>query len=188
MFEAKIVGEAEAGESARVREEVEGLIHSINTSNFDLAERLFLIKTKRYYRAYGFETFTEYVKELDLKTRKAHYLARLVDIMNQVGVPREEYEPVGVAKLREITSLDVTDENGDDVYVDNPETGESRPMTDVIKGLLVKASEMSVTELKNAVRELKGFTGDNELVWFNIQVNRQALEETITPALELARK
>lgn len=188
MYEAKLVGEIEAGESAKIKERLEGLIETWNRSTFDIADLLYLVKSKRYYRAYGYETFTEYIKELDIKTRKAHYLARMVDIMEQLDIPRKDYEPVGVAKLREITSLDVTDENGEDIYFDDPKTGESHLMGDVIRGLLPKALNMSVQEVKDYVKTLKGFSGDNELAWLNIQVNKQALDETIRPALELAKK
>jgi hypothetical protein len=188
MFEAVIVGEAVAGESKKVRDELEKLIHTINTSTFDVADLLHTVKSKGYYKAYGFNTFLEYLAELDIKTRKAQYLVRIVDIMTEVCVPREIYQPVGIAKLREITSLDTHDSNGDEVFWDNPETGESLKMRDIIVGLVEKAPTMTLSELKEYVKLLKGLVGENDLTWLNISVNTQALQQTILPAFHLAKQ
>jgi hypothetical protein len=188
MYEEVIAGEAQAGESAEVRQELENLIHTINTSTFDVAELLHKVKSKHYYQTYGFNTFLEYVAELEIKTRKAQYLVRIVDIMEQVRIDREDYQPIGIAKLREITSLDVTDSDGDPAVYDDPEKGETHLMSDIIKGLISKAPEMSLGEIKKYVKILKGFVGDNDIVWLNICVNSQALSETINPALALAKQ
>ena len=125
--------------------------------------------------------------ELPFKTRKIQYMVRIIDIMDQVSLERPDYEDVGIAKLREITSLDVTDENGDPAVFDD-EDGKTHFIKDIITGLVEKAPGMDLEEIKNYVRIIKGFTGDNDTAWLNICVNRQALEQTIQPALNLSKQ
>jgi hypothetical protein len=177
-----IVGEAVAGESTKLRKTLEKLIQNVNRSTFDIGEILFKIKRNGFYNGWGFNTFQEYVDTLDIKARKAQYLTRIVDVMDTVGVPREQYERLGVAKLREITSLDPAGE-----YT-NPQNGEKTPMKDFIIGFVEKANEMGLDEVKQHVRTLKGFVGENDLVWINFCVTRQVNDQTIEPAKELARR
>jgi hypothetical protein len=187
MFEEVMIGEQVAGEAEKLRKDVEQLIGSLNRSTFDIAEILFKIKTKGYYKGYGFNTFMEFISGLDIKTRKIQYLVRIVDILDQLNIPREEYEPIGIAKLREITSVDLIDSEGDPALFED-EDGGTHIVSDLIRGLLIKAPEMSLEEIKDYVRILKGFSGDNATTWLNICVNKQALEQTIQPALNLSKK
>lgn len=179
--EVVIVGEAVAGESAKVRKQLEKLISAVNKSTFDIAELLSKIKHGGFYKPVA-NTFYEYVSTLDLKPRKAQYLMRIVDVMAQVGIAREKYEPVGTAKLREITSLDP------EGTWKNPDTGEDVPLKDFIVGFIDKAPNLTLDEVKQHVRTLKGFVGDDDLVWVNVCLKRSARENTVSPAFELARK
>ena len=144
---------------------------------------MLLSETKKqgYFKQWGFDTFKEYVQQLDLKERKAHYLTRIVDVMETVGVVREQYEPLGLSKLREITSLDPGA-----IYVD-PESNTQTPMKDFITGLVDKGLGMSLEEIKQHVKTLKGLTGENELMFVNFSVKRSVWETAIKPALELAK-
>lgn len=178
---AAIVGEQVAGESAKVRKSLEKLIQSVNKSTFDIGELLHKIKKNGFYNSWGFNTFQEYVDTLDIKPRKAQYLVRIVDTMEAVGVQRETYEPLGVAKLREISSLDPT------ATYTNPQTNEETPMKDFIVGFVEKGNDMPLEDLKQHVRTLKGFVGENDIVWLNLCLKRSALDETVRPALELAK-
>lgn len=181
MYEPVIVGEVEAGQAAKVRQQLESLITSVNRSTFDIGELLHVVKRNSFYAGWGFNTFQEYVDSLDIKARKAQYLVRIVDVMDKVDVKRDEYEPLGIAKLREITSL----EPGT-VYK-NPETGVETPVTNFIVGFIEKGKELTLEEVKQHVRTIKGLTGENELVWLNFSVKKSAVEETIKPALQLAK-
>jgi hypothetical protein len=181
MTPAVVVGEAIAGESAKVRKSLEKLIQSVNKSTFDIGELLFTIKRHGFHNTWGFTTFQEYVDTLDIKARKAQYLVRIVDVMDQVKVKREDYEPLGVAKLREITSLDPT------ATYTNPQTKEETPMSNFIIGFVEKGGQMPLEEVKQHVRTLKGLTGENELVWLNFCLKKAAVDETVRPALELAK-
>jgi hypothetical protein len=187
MVPYAIVGETVAGEAEETRKKLEKLIYSINRSTFDLAELLYSVKKNGFYKNYGFGSFAEYIEGLELKTSKAHYLVRMVDIMSEVDIPREVYEPVGIGKLREITSLDVTDNEGRAITYEK-EDGSTELMSDIVRGLVAKAPDMTVSELKSYVRTLKGFVGDNDTIWVNICLNKQAFEQTVTPAFQLCKK
>jgi hypothetical protein len=176
-----IYGQQEAGRSSEVRKKLEKLIGGLNKSTMDIAVLLSETKKQGYFKQWGFDTFKDYVQNIDLKLRKAHYLTRIVDIMEIVGIQREVYEPLGIAKLREISSLDPGA-----IYVD-PESNVQTPMKDFITGLIEKGSDMSLEEIKQHVKTLKGLTGENDLMFINFSVKRSVWEETIKPALELAK-
>ena len=176
-----IYGEVQAGRSAEVQKKVEELVGNITKSNFDLAELLYEVRSKKYYYTYSFNTFKEYLDSVGIKPAKGQYLARMVDVMLQVNVERSVYEPVGISKLREITSLEPTG-----FYI-NPETGESEKLSEWIIKLIQLAPHMSIAEVKEIVKKLKGLVGDDELVWINVCVKKIVLEQTIRPALDLAK-
>lgn len=177
-----ITGKQFVGEEYEVRNKLETLIQSLNKNTFDIAECLHVIKSKGYFNKWGYSSFNDYIQELEIKQSKAHYLTRIVDIMEKMQIPRESYEPLGIGKLREITSL-----NPNDTYI-NPKTNQETPMAEFIKGFVEKGKDMELTDLRNNVRILKGFVGENDLVWLNFSVTKQAAEETIKPALELAKQ
>lgn len=178
---AVIVGEAVAGESSKLRTQLESLITTVNKSQFDIGELLSKVKHGGHYQP-EFNTFQEYTRSLDIKPRKAQYLVRITDVMSEVGVTRAQYEPVGTAKLREITSLDPAG-----TWV-NPETHEITALKDFIVGFVDKAKELSLDEVKQHVRTLKGFVGENDLVWENFCITRLVKTNIVDPAKELARK
>jgi len=186
MFEQVIVGETIAGEAEKTRKELEKLIGVYNSSTFDIGELLYRVKKNGFHKNYGFNTFLEFVSELDIKTRKAQYLVKITETMDELNIPRNEFEPVGIAKLREISSLDLYEDGDPAIYQDDE--GETHLISDIIKGLIIKSHEMSLDELKKYVKIIKGFTGDNDLVWVNICLNRQAFEQTVQPALSLCKK
>lgn len=181
MHETVIIGEQVAGESAKIRKELEGLVTSLNRSTLDIAELLHKVKSRKYYVQYGCNTFREYVQTLDLKLRKAHYLARICEVMNECNIPRSEYEQVGIAKLREISSVDL------DGSFTNHNTGEVKPMKEIIPLLVESGKTVSLEAVKEQVRTLKGLTGENELVWLNICVKKEVKDKVVNPALELAK-
>ena len=174
-----IVGEKTAGESVKVRKQLEQLIKKVNSSSFDIATLLHTIKKNHYYD--GFNTFAEFVKTLEIKPRKAHYLTRMAEVMETVGITRDKYEPIGVAKLREITSL-----NPEDTWV-NPETKEETPISEFIKGFVEKGHEMPLEEIKTHVKVLKGLVGAEAMIWLHLYVKQSVLDNVIRPALDKAK-
>jgi hypothetical protein len=171
-----IVGEQEAGHATKVKKQIDNIIDNVNTSTFDLAELLHEVKKQGYYDQWGHESFGDYAKSLDLKVSKSYYLVRIVDTMEIVGLKREEYEPVGIAKLRLIAKL-------------KPE-GEfkGKPMSEVIRELTLKAKELEPEEVKEAVNILNGLTGDDSIVWLNLAVKKSVRDAVIRPAIEVAKK
>ena len=177
-----IFGEVEAGRSAKVRQQIENLLKNMHKSTLDVAELLSEVRKNKYYVQWGFDSFSAYAAELDIKSSKAQYLARIADVMEQVGAVRSEYEDVGLSKLREITSLEPTAE-----YAINDQ-GNTMPGSECITHLLTGANDLSYAEVKDAVKKLKGLTGDDELVWINFCMKKAARDEVVQPALELVRK
>jgi hypothetical protein len=178
-----LVGEQIAGQSAKVRKQLEQIISKVNSSSFDIAELLYTIKKNGYYE--GFTTFSEFTKTLAIKPRKAQYLTRIAEVMEVVGIPRAQYEPLGTAKLREIASLDV---NGSWTNPDAEKGTEPIPIKSFIVGFVDKGSEMSLEEIKNHVKTLKGLVGSEAMGWLHLYVKQSALDNTIKPALQLAKK
>lgn len=183
MHNTVIVGEAVAGESAKLKQKLESLILTANRSNFDIAETLYAIKKKGFYAP--FTTFREYCASLAIKPRKSQYLTRMVEIMEIVGISREKYEPLGMSRLREITSL-----NPVEIW-QNPVSLEKTPMKEFIKGFVEYRTEtgdfIDPKDLARNVRTLKGFVGENDFVVFPMSFQRSTLDNVVLPALELAK-
>ena len=179
MEQTYLVDSQVAGEAATVRKQLEAIISKVNSSSFDIAELLWNVKKNGYYN--GFTTFTEYVGTLAIKPRKAQYLTKIAQTMEEVGVTRAQYEPLGTAKLREITSLDASG------IWKNPETLEEIPIKSFIVGFVEKGEEMGLEEIKNHVKTLKGLSGD-PMCWIHLYMKQSVLDSTVRPALELAKK
>jgi hypothetical protein len=183
-----IIGEAVAGQQAAranaVRKALSVLSEDIRASTFDMSILLYEVSANNYAAGWGFASVSEYAaKELGLKERKSQYLIRLVRVCNAVGVKRSDYEPVGVSKLREITSLDP--------YTSyfNPDIKQNESMSDHIVDLLSRAEDMTYDQVKQAVSVLKGEVGENARVWVpSFWVTKSCMENVILPARELVRK
>lgn len=174
-----IVGTVVAGEAAQARQSLEALINSVNKSNFDLAELLHAVKTKGFYAPYT--TFQDYAATLKIKKRKVQYLTRIAGVFEQVGITRDIYEPLGVARCREISSLDP------EATWTNPTSGAQTPVSEFIKGFVEKGEEISMDDLKGHIRTLKGFVGDNDISWRNIPFLRSVAEGVWDVAVEKAK-
>jgi len=159
----EIVGEAVAGEATQTLKLVKALIKGLSSNTFDLADALHRVKKNKWY-APKFSTFTEYIGTIDLRSSKGHYLVRIAQTMEDVGIPRTEYEPLGIAKLRAICRLDLTDENG------NGKMYEGKPAVEVIKDLISQAPEYSPEAVDETVKKLQGLMGDDARVWQNVSL------------------
>jgi len=176
-----IIGEAVSGEAYKTRKQLEDAISNMHRNTFDIAELLHKVKISKYYMP-EFSTFNEYLKDLDIKERKAQYLDRIVDVMEKVEIPRNDYEPLGINKLREITSLDP------DATWTNPETKEELPMKSFISDFVEKGRGMELDEIKRHVRTLKGFVGEHDIVNRTFGWTKETFDSTIAPAIELAKR
>lgn len=171
-----IVGEVEAGRAATVRRQINKIVAQTNTNTFDLAELLFESKTKIYYTGWGFESFSKYAKSLAIKYTKSYYLVRIVENMTAAGLTREQYEPVGMTKLRMISRLKPEDEF------------KGTPVSLLIHELTLKAVDMTPDEVQLEVDTIMGLTEDESMVWLNIKVKKLAKDNVIQPALARMKK
>jgi hypothetical protein len=175
-----VIGERIPGEAIKVRQELEGLLQNLTKKTFDIGTLLHRIKKEGLYT--GFTTFQDYVATLDIKPRKALYLRKIAEVMELLGIEREEYEPVGISKLREITSL-----NPYETWT-NPETGQEIQLSVPIMEMIEHHKELSLDTIKKTVKVFKGLVGDQEMVSRHFWVPAIVAQEVIDPAVELARK
>lgn len=178
-----IVDSAIAGEAVAVRHQLEELIKNVDKNTFDIAELLYTIKKRGYYAP--FNTFQDFRKSLKLKPRKSQYLTRIASVMDEVGIPRSQYEPLGIARLRDITSLEPSE-----VWT-NPTTGDITPVREFITSFVEyrepSGDFIDPERLKKNVRVLKGLVGENDMDWLHLYMRVSAIEETARPALELMK-
>jgi len=174
-----IVGEKVAGESAKVRKELEKTLKLSSCSMFDIADLCYKIKKNSLYE--GFVTFNKFLESLNFKYSRLRYLTRMAEVMDIVGIPRTKYEPLGLSKLRSITSLDP-----EKTWV-NPDTQEETPISAFIKGFVEKGADMPLTEIDQHVRTLKGLVGAEAMGWMHLYMKQLAIEQVARPALDLAK-
>lgn len=171
----------EAGRAFEVKKELESLMGKVELDTLSIGELLYEVKSNNYFINFGLESFKEYTNTLPFKYSKTRYLVKIIEVMKFLNIPKKDYEKAGIAKLREITSLDPNS------YYINPETSEEKPMSEYIIGLIEVAPEKELNEIKEAVRKLKGIKSEDEFVWLNISVKKDVRDLTIIPALEKAR-
>jgi hypothetical protein len=175
MTPPAIVGEVEAGQGAKTRKQLQNLIKSINSSTFDVMDLLYEIKTKKYYLP-KYESFIEYAKTLNMKVAKAYYLVRIRENMHLASISREKYEPVGIAKLRVIASIDLID-------------SENRVKTDAVAKVNELVDAAGVTDagdLKVSVDTFNGHVGEEAFEWLNIKIKKSA-KAVVRQALDLIK-
>lgn len=178
-----IVDSAIAGEALATKHKLEEVISQANRSKFDIADLLLTIKRKGYYAPYT--TFSEYRTSLKIKPRTSQYLTRMAAVMEEVGIPRSQYEPLGISRLRDITSLEPTE------IWKNPITGISTPVREFIIGFVEYRTDdgdfIDPDDLKRNVRTLKGIVGENDFEFLTLSFQRATLASVVRPALELAK-
>jgi hypothetical protein len=178
-----IYGEAVAGRAATVRKDLQALTAKMQRDTFDLADLLFEVQEKDYHLQWGFENIYEYATtELGVKERRVQYLTRIVKVCREVGMSRKNYEPAGISKLREISTLNPTDFFYDKVKEQN------FPLTELIVDLILDAPDMTLQQVSDQVDLWKGQTGENKQVVRNFGCTQSCWDHTIKPALELAAK
>jgi hypothetical protein len=177
-----IVGEQVAGRAATVRHNLMSLVTSLNVNEFDLAELFHEAQENGYYAQWGYASLANYAKqELGMKERKAQYLARVVMVCKTVGLKRENYEPAGKSKLREITVLDP------EKSFWNKDTKVSEPLSDHIVRLILDHDKLSVEQVHEEVLRLQGRLGPDRPTTRSYTVPYSAYVNVVKPAFELIR-
>lgn len=176
-----IHGESVAGRAAQLRKQLMIMVEDIKERTFDLAEALYLAKSEGLYRQWGYASIGDYGDvELGLKERKTQYLVRIVEVMTACGIPRSQYEPAGVSKLREIARLDPkgTHFNGEQL----------EPLSDHIKSLVEGASINTTAKIAGEVNRLMGMVDGNAMVVRSFSCTQDAWDNVIKPGMEIIRK
>ena len=159
-----LVGEAVAGEAAQALKQVKQLVKNLAANTFDLAEALHKVKVHKFYHP-KYDTFADYAGTLDIKTSKCYYLTKMISVMEQCGIDRATYEPVGLSKLRIITRLKVTDDEGKEMKF------EGVPVKLLIQDLIENAGKWEPDALELRIKEVQGLVGDNASAgWVNFPV------------------
>jgi hypothetical protein len=178
-----IYGEVVAGRASTVRKDLQRLTASMQHSTFDLADLFYEAQREAYFLQWGFDSLSEYaIKELGIKESKARYLSRIVKVCRDIGVARKDYEPAGISKLREITTLDP------DGFFFDTEKNQNFPLDEIIVDLILDAPDLSLQEVKDKVDLLKGQVKENKQVLRTFGITQSCWDNTIEPALEMAAR
>jgi hypothetical protein len=176
MIEEIEVGEQDMSRAAACRRAINKLIKATTANTFDLMDLLYESKAKNYYSGWGFETFSKFAKSLDIKYSKSYYLVAIKENMIAAGLERNQYEPVGLGKLRVIAKLEPESEY------------KGTPVSLLIRELTLKAKEMSLEEIQFEVDTILGLTEDESMVWLNIRLKKLARENVVNPGLAKAKR
>jgi hypothetical protein len=170
-----IIDSAEAGEAAKARKHVQNLVKGMNTSTFDLMDGLWVVKSKKFYLP-KYDSYPEFAETLDISVRKAYYLVRIKEVMVLAGIDRTVYEPVGIAKLRIIASIDVLDSE----KKVNPEAIAK------IQSMMELAAAASPEMIQEEVDIFTGNIGEEAFEWMNIKIKKSA-KAVVKQAFDLVR-
>ena len=91
-----VVGDVEAGRSAKIKREVNRLIKGVSEVTFDLADLLYEIKSKNFFAEWGFTSFSQYLKSLieqGMKYSKSYYLYRIKENCVSAGLKPKSTSP-----------------------------------------------------------------------------------------------
>jgi hypothetical protein len=183
MVIEELHGEPVAGRAAQVRKQLLRMASNMAVSTYDMVELLAEALEHGYPSQWGFSSLPDYgFKELGLKPRKSQYLTRIGKVTKEVGLTRAQWEPAGVSKLREITTLDPQGSYW------NPDTHANESLDEHIVRLILDSDNMTVEQIKEEVLRLQGRTGADRPVHRTTTYPKSVWENIIKPARELARK
>jgi len=152
-----------------VRTKLVKLSASIEDGFFDICELLAEAQQHDYHHVWGFERFQDWIETasgLDMSGRQAFYMIQIANRAKQLGLTRDQLKLIKISKLKQIFSLD-------------PDQFAAE-----IKALIEEAPGLSLDEVTNRVRALKG---QSEQIFMTIKVER-SIKDTIDRALELAKR
>lgn len=169
--------------SAIVRKTLKSLNTNLEYTLFDCAELLYEAQFNKYFSHWGYKNLAEYAaQELQMKPRRAQYLARIVRVAKAVGLTRDSYEKAAVSKLREIATLDP------EASWFNPETKLNEALADCILDLFLQANDLTLDQIRKLVSLYKGQVGPDRRIIRSYSTNESAYEKVIKPAMELTRR
>lgn len=140
-------------------------------SFLDICELLLEAKEQAYHRLWGFGEFGQWVENgsgLKMKSRQAYYLVNIAKAVRQLGISREDVKKGGISNLKEIFTLDAAQYGGE------------------IKKLVGEASEMSLDEVKKAVKGIKQDHGESVSDYMTLRIDEDA-KTHVEAAFKLVR-
>jgi len=147
-------------------DEVREMKNSIFDVYFDMGAVLKQIRDEGLYKELGFENLEEYTqKRHGFRYRKAAYLIAIVENCEKAGISKEDVRGIEWTKMKELPEL--TDENRQE--------------------WLMKAKELSVEELRKAVKESRGETDYEEKIYMGFSLS-PSQKEIVDRALETAAR
>src|SRR5271165_6709882 len=183
MEQQTIVGEQIAGRSEQVRKALSRLSTGVNSSFLDLAELLFEAQENNYASRWGFPSLPVFAEqELNIKKRRAQFLARIIKVTRAVGLVRSQIEGIPTSKLRAITTLDPKGS-----FFDRDKK-ENQPLDEHIVRLITEANDMILREIETEVARLKGMDGPNKRITRSYNTDQSTYDNVIKPAFELIRR
>lgn len=153
-----------------VLSKINSLKSALNENILDLGELLSEVKSKQHYQAWGYDSLDSWIEHsgLDMGTRHAYYIIKIVDTAKELGIPKDELAKVKMSKLKAIFSL----------------KGEDKAK---IKELVGQAETMPLEDVQKAVQKVK----DKDRAWedktwrnFHLFVSQA---EVVDKALERAK-
>ena len=172
-------------EGEHILARLEQIARQQQMSTFDIAELLYEVKRNDLWALKKFESLEEFCKasSLDLKIREVHYLIAVHAKSKLLEISKDDLVKAKISKLKVIFQLDPA------VQVEDPATGDTESMADIIRRLVKEAPFKTLVEIKEIVRRLMNDLAEtpaDELTWLNLPCRRDA-KEVVTRALDMAR-
>jgi hypothetical protein len=148
--------------STQVLYEINIAKQNMVASVFKLGELLLEARDHEYHKDWGFAQFKDWIdsSDLDMGWRQAYYLMNIMEQAKEMGYTHEDLAKIKLSKLKEIFSLK------------DPEQ---------IKQLMSKGADMSLEEVREAVKPERDYT------YMNLRLSK-AQKEIIMEAIERARQ
>lgn len=154
-----------------VLDKIQAIRNNVEDCFLDLCYLLDEALENEYHLTYGYSNFADWVEEgsgLDMSARQARYLINIARKSRELGVDREQMKRIGVSKLKEIFTLNPSDDG------------------ETIRGLLAAAEEDSVDTVRTKARKAR--TGDTTTAAYITLKLEEGVKDVFDEAVELARK
>lgn len=162
-----------ADRAEQVKQQLLQLKDKVEDSFFDLCDLLLEAKEGSYHNVWGYGQFGDWVEMasgLDMSRRQADYYVSIGRKSKVLGLTRDQLKQAKISKLKEVFSLD------------------TQTQGEQMKQLVEEAKTESLEAIREKVQGLKAKDGEEPWVYMTIKVPKSVKEDSIEPALELARR
>jgi hypothetical protein len=162
-----------------VKKRIQELKANISGHFLDLFELLKEIRDRGYHLdPWGFKTFGLWLEQsgLDMSERAAYYGIRIVEMGEELKIPREKLENVKLSKLKEMTTLDFKKDG--------------KKIKQLVDGCIPDkdGNELTLDDVREQVQKIKGGSDKvDTFVFITLKLTKTAKEQVIDPAIEMMR-